>query len=120
MRVDHDGQKVLWITDWKSNRLDEDGMENVIHGYVRERMCAEMEHHHYPLQALIYGAAVHRYVRSRGSDIDIAGLAYFFIRGMVGQETPADGAGHRNGVFVWEAPDGLWARLSDVMSGVRP
>ena len=120
VRVDHDGQKVLWITDWKSNRLDEDGMENVIHGYVRERMCAEMEHHHYPLQALIYGAAVHRYVRSRGSNIGIAGLAYFFIRGMVGQETPKDDTGHRNGVFVWEAPDGLWARLSDVMSGVRP
>jgi exodeoxyribonuclease V beta subunit len=120
LRVDQDGQKVLWVTDWKTNRLDEDGMENVIHGYVRDRMCAEMEHHHYPLQALIYGAAVHRYVRSRGSNVGIAGLAYFFIRGMVGQETPADGAGHRSGVFVWDAPDGLWARLSDVMSGVTP
>jgi exodeoxyribonuclease V beta subunit len=119
LRMHEDGRDVLWITDWKSNRLDEDGMEKVIHGYARDRMCAEMEHHHYPLQALIYGAAVHRYVRSRGGSANIAGLAYFFIRGMVGQETPKDAAGHRNGVFVWEAPSGLWARLSDLMSGVR-
>ena len=119
VRMHEDGRDVLWITDWKSNRLDEDGMEKVIHGYALDRMCAEMEHHHYPLQALIYGAAVHRYVRSRGGSADILGLAYFFIRGMVGQETPKDAAGRRNGVFVWEAPSGLWARLSDLMSGVR-
>ena len=97
-------------------------MDNLIDGYRRDRMCEAMEHHHYPLQALIYGVAVHRYVRSRsaaGTAPPVAGLAYFFIRGMVGDSTPQDAGGYRNGVFVWEAPDGLWDRLSDVMSGVR-
>lgn len=122
LRVAAGATQSLWVTDWKSNRLDEDGMDQLIDGYRRERMREEMEHHHYPLQALIYGVAVHRYVRARsaaGTAPAVAGIAYFFIRGMVGDGTPLDANGHRNGVFVWEAPDGLWDRLSDVMSGVR-
>ena len=121
LRVTGGDSQSLWVTDWKSNRLDEDGMDQLIDGYRRERMREEMEHHHYPLQALIYGVAVHRYVRARsaaGAVPAVAGLAYFFIRGMVGDSTPQDADGYRNGVFVWQAPDGLWDRLSDVMSGV--
>jgi hypothetical protein len=38
---------------------------------------------------------------------------------MTGHDTPVDPHGNRNGVFVWEAPVGLWDRLSDVMSGVQ-
>jgi exodeoxyribonuclease V beta subunit len=79
-----------------------------------------MEHHHYPLQALIYGTAVHRYLRSRagsGTSLPvIAGMAYFFIRGMVGEPTPIENE-HRHGVFTWEAPQGLWQDLSDEISG---
>ena len=122
LRVTVGNAQSLWVTDWKSNRLDEDGMDTLIHGYRRDRMREEMEHHHYPLQALIYGVAVHRYVRARSAGAvapAVAGLAYFFIRGMVGDDTPEDALGYRNGVFVWEAPGGLWERLSDVMSGVR-
>ena len=122
LRVTLDGSQSLWVTDWKSNRLDEDGMDALIDGYGRHRMLEEMEHHHYPLQALIYGVAVHRYVRARSAAAAapaVAGLAYFFIRGMVGDHTPQDADGYRNGVFVWQAPDGLWDRLSDVMAGVR-
>jgi exodeoxyribonuclease V beta subunit len=122
LRVNLGEGQSLWVTDWKSNRLDEDGMDALTDGYARNRMCEEMEHHHYPLQALIYGVAVHRYVRARSTGADapaVAGLAYFFIRGMTGQDTPVDAHGNRNGVFVWEAPAGLWDRLSDVMSGVR-
>ena len=120
IRFSQDAQQRLFITDWKSNRLDEDGMAYVIDGYSRESMVNAMEHHHYPLQALIYGIAVHRYLRSRagsGKSLPvIAGMAYFFIRGMVGEPTPMEKE-HRHGVFTWEAPKGLWQELSDEISG---
>ena len=120
IRFSQDAQQRLFITDWKSNRLDEDGMAYVIDGYSRESMVNAMEHHHYPLQALIYGTAVHRYLRSRagsGTSLPaIAGMAYFFIRGMVGEPTPTENE-HRHGVFTWEAPKGLWQELSDEISG---
>ena len=120
IRFSQDSQQRLFVTDWKSNRLDEDGMAYVIDGYSRESMVNVMEHHHYPLQALIYGTAVHRYLRSRagsGKSLPvIAGMAYFFIRGMVGEPTPIENE-HRHGVFTWEAPQGLWQELSDEISG---
>jgi exodeoxyribonuclease V beta subunit len=120
IRFSQDAQQRLFVTDWKSNRLDEDGMAYVIDGYSRESMVNAMEHHHYPLQALIYGTAVHRYLRSRAGSgkplPSIAGMAYFFIRGMVGEPTPTEN-GHRHGVFTWEAPQGLWQELSDEISG---
>jgi exodeoxyribonuclease V beta subunit len=120
IRFSQVAQQRLFITDWKSNRLDEDGMAYVIDGYSRESMVNAMEHHHYPLQALIYGIAVHRYLRSRagsGKSLPvIAGMAYFFIRGMVGEPTPMEEE-HRHGVFTWEAPQGLWQELSDEISG---
>lgn len=120
IRFSQDAQERLFITDWKSNRLDEDGMAYIIDGYSRESMVNAMEHHHYPLQALIYGTAVHRYLRSRagsGKSLPvIAGMAYFFIRGMVGEPTPMEKE-HRHGVFTWQAPQGLWQELSDEISG---
>ena len=122
VRMRTDDADTLWVTDWKSNRLDEDGMDTLIEAYDRQGMLRAMEHHHYPLQALIYGTAVHRYVRSRtgaGKPAPrVAGLAYFFVRGMTGGSTPQDDAGNRHGVFTWEAPSGLWAALSDAMSAV--
>jgi exodeoxyribonuclease V beta subunit len=120
IRFNQDAQERLFITDWKSNRLDEDGMAYVIDGYSQESMVNAMEHHHYPLQALIYGTAVHRYLRSRagsGKSLpSVAGMAYFFIRGMVGEPTPTENE-HRHGVFTWEAPQGLWQELSNEISG---
>ena len=123
LRISTNGNEPrLYITDYKSNRLDRDGDANVIDGYTTERMCAEMMHHHYPLQALIYGAAVHRFLRWRAPHLDpdasIGGIAYFFIRAMVGPDTPVDEHGNVRGVFTWEAPSGLWQRLSDLMAGV--
>ena len=120
IRFSQGAQQPLFVTDWKSNRLDEDGMAYVIDGYSRESMMHAMEHHHYPLQALIYGTAVYRYIRSRAATSQslppIAGMAYFFIRGMVGEPTPIEN-GNRHGVFTWEAPAGLWQELSDAISG---
>jgi len=119
-----DGSFSLFISDYKSNRLDRDGDAQIIDGYSAERMLHEMEHHHYPLQAIIYGAAVYRYLRWRSPQIDadktVRGFGYMFIRGMVGQDTPVDAQGNRHGIFTWQAPAGFWARMSELFAGVRP
>jgi exodeoxyribonuclease V beta subunit len=111
----------FFISDYKSNRLDRDGDELMIDAYSTERMLHEMEHHHYPLQALIYGAAIYRFLRWRAPQIDadaaIAGFAYMFIRGMVGDATPVDEQGNRSGVLTWTAPAGFWSKLSDLFAG---
>ena len=113
----------FFISDYKSNRLDRDGDEAMIHAYSAERMLHEMEHHHYPLQALIYGAAIYRFLRWRAPHMDadesIAGFAYMFIRGMVGESAPVDSSGHRAGVLTWTAPAGFWSALSDLFAGGR-
>ena len=118
-----DGTFRLFVSDYKTNRLDREGDARMIDGYVHDRMLAEMAHHHYPLQALIYGTAVHRFLRWRAPHIDadatVAGLAYLFVRGMTGTDTPVI-EGRTSGVFVWNAPAGLWTRLSELLAGVRP
>ncbi len=121
--VNSDGSFTLFISDYKSNRLDRDGDNALIDGYSAERMFQEMEHHHYPLQAIIYGAAVYRFLRWRSPEIDadkaVSGFAYMFIRGMVGQDTPVDASGNRHGVFTWQAPAGFWTRVSELFAGVK-
>ena len=70
--------------------------------YRADALTAEMERAHYGLQALLYLAALHRFLRWRlpGYDPDrnLAGASYLFLRGMTG--TP--GAG----VFTF-APSGV-------------
>jgi exodeoxyribonuclease V beta subunit len=79
-----------------------------------------MADHHYPLQALLYGAAVFRLLRWRlpeaNPDTAIVGVLYAFVRGMLGSNTPADSEGRRSGVFFWKPPAGLWQQLSDLLS----
>ena len=117
-----DGVEKLFITDYKSNRLDTEDDAHLIDAYHPSRLVHSMEHHHYPLQAILYGVAVHRFLRWKApavsSDDAIGGVAYFFLRGMVNDPTFVDEQGCPYGVFQWTAPTGLWARLSNVMAGV--
>ena len=117
-----DGAEKLFITDYKSNRLDTEDDAHLIDAYHPSRLVHSMEHHHYPLQAILYGVAVHRFLRWKApavsSDDAIGGVAYFFLRGMVNDPTFVDDQGCPYGVFQWTAPTGLWARLSNVMAGV--
>jgi exodeoxyribonuclease V beta subunit len=122
LRIHGESGSRYFITDYKSNRIDSDGDDLVISGYTRERMMEEMAHHDYPLQALIYGVGVYRYLRWCQPDVDadqsVAGFCYLFIRAMIGQQTPVADS-HRHGVFTWEAPPGLWTELSLLFSGVK-
>jgi exodeoxyribonuclease V beta subunit len=93
-----------FVVDYKSNRLHAPS-EVVPHAsYGVDSMKRAMQEHHYPLQALFYCVALHRFLSMRVSDYDIdrdlAGAGYLFVRGMVGSETPlVDGT--RNGVLAW-------------------
>ncbi|MGW0179221.1 UvrD-helicase domain-containing protein [Nocardia sp. NPDC003345] len=105
------------VVDYKTNRLGT-GDLTVAH-YTRDRMAAEMIRSHYPLQALLYSVALHRYLRWRLPDYDpavhLGGIRYLFVRAMIGPETP-DGAG----VFDWTPPPGLIGALSDLLAGGTP
>ncbi|MEU8901695.1 UvrD-helicase domain-containing protein [Nocardia sp. NPDC048505] len=102
------------IVDYKTNRLGTGDL--TVDHYTRERMCAEMRRSHYPLQALLYSVALHRYLRWRLPDYDparhLGGCAYLFVRGMIGPDTPPG-----RGVFDWTPPAALIVALSDLLAG---
>jgi len=102
------------VVDYKTNRLGR-GELTALH-YTREAMAAEMLRAHYPLQALLYAVALHRYLRWRQPGYDpglhLGGVQYLFVRGMVGPQTPPG-----CGVFDWRPPAALVTALSDLLAG---
>ena len=116
----------LVIADYKTNKLHDREATQPLAAYAPAKLVAAMAHHHYPLQALVYGTAVWRMLRWRlghlkpeGWDPEecLAGVAYGFIRGMKGPTTPTDAEGRRYGVFTWQPPAGIWKRLSELFAG---
>jgi len=81
-----------------------------------------MAEHHYPLQALLYSVALHRYLRWRVPGYDparhLGGVAYLFVRGMAGKGTPVS-RGNPYGVFNWRVPAALVISLSDLLEGAE-
>jgi exodeoxyribonuclease V beta subunit len=109
------------VVDYKTNFLGP-----AVADYSRDRMAEAMLHSHYPLQALLYGAVLHRYLRWRlpGYDPDthLGGALYLFVRGMAGPDTPdsggsSDTSGGPAGVFSWQPPTALLVALSDLLAG---
>jgi exodeoxyribonuclease V beta subunit len=75
---------------------------------------------HYPLQALLYEVALHRFLRWRVRDYrpgqHLGGVLYLFLRGMCGPEVRfADGS--IPGVLSWQPPAALVVAASDVLAG---
>ncbi len=70
---------------------------------------------HYPLQALLYSVALHRFLRWRqpGYDprIHLGGVLYLFLRGMCGPDTPTVDE-MPCGVFSWASAG--WPRRGPV------
>ncbi|MFC4128725.1 UvrD-helicase domain-containing protein [Nocardia rhizosphaerae] len=115
LRVPDDaGAHRYLLVDYKTNRLGTGDL--TVEHYRREHMAAEMIRSHYPLQALLYAVALHRYLRWRLPGYDparhLGGARYLFVRGMIGAATPQ---GH--GVFDWRPPAGLVVALSDLLAG---
>ncbi len=81
-----------------------------------------MLHSDYPLQALLYSAVLHRYLRWRLPDYSprkhLGGVMYLYVRGMCGTDTPVID-GHPCGVFSWQPPVSVVTRLSDMLDRGR-
>ena len=116
-----DGRYVL--ADYKTNRLGAPDEALSAWHYRPEALQAEMLQAHYPLQALLYAVALHRYLRWRLRDYDparhLGGVLYLFLRGMSVVE-PVRVDGRPTGVWSWNPPPRLVEELSDLFAqGVR-
>ncbi|ALG84954.1 UvrD-helicase domain-containing protein [Gordonia phthalatica] len=101
------------VVDYKTNRLRAGDLS--VEDFTRESMAAEMMTAHYPLQALLYSVALHRYLRWRLADYDptrhLGPVQYHFVRGMAGPSTPPG-----CGVFQWDLPPALTVAMSELLA----
>ncbi len=108
----------FFVADYKTNRLARSGEPLTAWHYRAEALDAEMQQAHYPLQAILYSVALHRYLRWRMNgytpEQHLGGVLYLFLRGMTGPDCPASDAGVC-GVFAWSPPTGLVTELSDLL-----
>jgi len=114
-----DGHRYV-IVDYKTNWLGPRDEPLTARSYRPEALDAAMGHSDYPLQALLYAAVLHRFLRWRRPGYDperhLGGVLYLYLRGMCGPETPlVDGA--PCGVFAWRPPVALVDALSDLLDG---
>ncbi len=123
LRVVPPGEEARYVVvDYKTNRLHDRGEAPEPDDYAPARVAEAMVEHHYPLQALLYSVALHRYLRGRVADYDperhLGGAAYLFVRGMSGPcVATTDSAPH--GVASWAVPPALVSDLSDLLHGHR-
>ena len=110
------------LADYKTNKLAPPGETLTSWHYRPEALQAEMLAAHYPLQAVLYAVALHRYLRWRLRDYDpdvhLGGVLYLFVRGMSGvQDAPAPA--EAPGVWSWRPTATLVEAVSDLFdSGV--
>ncbi|MFC4950558.1 UvrD-helicase domain-containing protein [Pseudonocardia sp. GCM10023141] len=112
------------VVDYKTNWLGPmgaDGREPLTAAhYVPPLLAEAMIAANYPLQALLYGVALHRFLRWRLPDYDpashLGGMLYLFVRGMCGPATPTV-HGVACGVFGWAPPPELIVELSRRLDG---
>ena len=106
-----------FVADYKTNRLAGAGEEITAWHYRPEALDSVMQHAHYPLQAILYTVALHRYLRWRlhgyEPERNLGGVLYLFLRGMTGPESPVVGD-RPCGVFAWKPPTSLVVSLSDL------
>jgi exodeoxyribonuclease V beta subunit len=108
------------VVDYKTNWLGPTDQPLTAHSYAPVALDGAMGHSDYPLQALLYAAVLHRFLRWRQPGYDpqrhLGGVLYLYLRGMCGPETPlVDGA--PCGVFAWRPPVALVEELSDLLDG---
>jgi exodeoxyribonuclease V beta subunit len=119
LRIDHGVEQPRFVVvDYKTNWLGSDEVLTAAH-YRPDAMAKAMRAAHYPLQALLYSVALHRYLRWRvrgyEPDTHLGGVLYLFLRGMCGPATPTADDGTAYGVFSWSPPAALVTDLSDLL-----
>ena len=91
--------------------------------YAREHLTRAMLDGNYPLQALLYQVALHRYLSGRLPGYEprthLGGSVYLFVRGMVGPDTPVVD-GERCGVSRWHPPAQAIVAVSELLAGDGP
>jgi exodeoxyribonuclease V beta subunit len=112
------------VVDYKTNWLGGIGPTGpepltALH-YRPSAMTRAMMAANYPLQALLYSVALHRFLRWRQPGYQpahhLGGVLYLFLRGMCGAGTPVfDGV--PSGVFSWQPPAALVEELSLLLDG---
>ncbi|WP_435201096.1 UvrD-helicase domain-containing protein [Janibacter sp. GS2] len=111
------------VVDYKTNWLGAVDEPLTTGHYDRAALREAMNHSSYPLQAILYGVVLHRFLRWRlpGYDpgVHFGGVLYLYLRGMAGAETPVVD-GHPTGVFSWEPPIALIEAVSDLLDGRGP
>jgi len=112
------------VCDYKTNRLATGGGPLTAYDYRPAALDEEMQRCHYPLQALFYLVALHRYLRWRLAGYEpgrhLAGAHYLFLRGMTGRPD-AEVDGQPCGVWSWRPPTGVVEALSDLFDeGATP
>jgi exodeoxyribonuclease V beta subunit len=115
---DGDGHRFI-VVDYKTNRLHARGAASPLDHYHPQRLPAAMAEHDYPLQSILYSVALHRYLRWRLPsylpEAHLGGIAYLFLRGMVGERTPVHG--HETfGVFTWRPPAATILALDQLLA----
>ncbi|MFC7404105.1 UvrD-helicase domain-containing protein [Georgenia alba] len=113
------------VVDYKTNRLGPMEEPLTAWDYRPESMAEAMMRAHYPLQLLLYSAALHRFLRWRqpgyDPEVHLGGGLYLFVRGMCGPQTPVvEGTGGTPyGVMAWRPPARLVVALSALLDGTR-
>jgi exodeoxyribonuclease V beta subunit len=112
------GPPRYFVVDYKTNWIAGDGEPLSAWQYRPAALEVEMERMHYPLQAILYMVALHRYLQWRlpgyTPETHLGGVLYLFLRGMSGPATPLVG-GAPCGVFSWRPPTGLVTALSTLL-----
>ena len=109
------------VVDYKTNWLGPIDEPLTARAYRPAALDEAMGHSDYPLQALLYAAVLHRFLRWRQPGYDpaqhLGGVLYLYLRGLCGPDTPfVDGS--PCGVFAWQPPVVLVEALSDLLDGV--
>lgn len=110
------------VIDYKTNWLGPYGPSGpeplTTAHYAAPALAQAMIFAHYPLQALLYAVALHRFLRWRqpGYDPDrhLGGIGYLYLRGMCGPTTPTTD-GVPCGVMSWRPPAALIEDLSRLL-----
>ncbi|WP_380170352.1 UvrD-helicase domain-containing protein [Kineococcus sp. DHX-1] len=112
------------VVDYKTNRLAGPGEELTAWHYRRPALDEAVLAAHYPLQALLYSVALHRFLRWRLAGYDpaehLGGSLYLFLRGMCGPDVAPGPDGVPPGVWSWKPPAALVVATSDLLAGRTP
>lgn len=109
------------VIDYKTNSMPREADQELSVGHYRPLAMAEaMMASHYPLQALLYSVALHRFLSWRLPNYDpashLGGVGYLFVRGMIGPRTPVVGQ-MPCGVFTWYPGPDLVIEASNILGG---